>query len=139
MQNGIIKYRKRPVVIEAIQYTGLNPVEIKAFVGEACRVEYYTAAWEAGAGPVVAQITIHTLEGDMEVSPKDYVIKGVDGEFYPCKPDIFAKTYERVEPSVVKCSRCGRPMNTEYAFKDGDDWVCGDCNSKEERKNLKKW
>lgn len=40
---------------------------------------------------------IHTLEGDMEVMPNDWVIKGVKGEFYPCKPDIFEMTYERIE------------------------------------------
>ena len=41
-------------------------------------------------------LVIHTLEGDMEASIGDYIIKGVNGEFYPCKPDIFAKTYEGV-------------------------------------------
>ena len=41
-------------------------------------------------------LVIHTLEGDMETSIGDYIIKGVNGEFYPCKPDIFAKTYEEV-------------------------------------------
>ena len=41
-------------------------------------------------------LVIHTLEGDMEASIGDYIIKGVNGEFYPCKPDIFAKTYEEV-------------------------------------------
>lgn len=42
------------------------------------------------------EITIHTLEGDMTASKGDYIIKGINGEFYPCKPDIFAKTYEEV-------------------------------------------
>ena len=44
----------------------------------------------------VTTLVIHTLEGDMEASIGDYIIKGVNGEFYPCKPDIFAKTYEEV-------------------------------------------
>lgn len=43
------------------------------------------------------KIVIHTLEGDMTASPGDYIITGVNGEKYPCKPDIFAKTYESVE------------------------------------------
>lgn len=77
-----MKYRKKPVVIEAIQYTGENPTEIKEFVGENCRIN------KDGF------IFIHTLEGDMSVCNGDFVIKGVNGEFYPCKPDIFDKTYE---------------------------------------------
>lgn len=94
--NEIKKYQKKPVVIEAIQFTGLNPDEIKEFVGNTCKIDYYDAAYEAGAGTVKADITIHTLEGDMKVNPKDYVIKGVHGEFYPCKPDIFNETYVEI-------------------------------------------
>ncbi len=92
-----MKYRKKPVEIEAIQWDGFNPSEIKDFVGDNCKIEYSTAAYEAGAGPMRADITIHTLEGDMHVSKGDYVIKVVQGEFYPCKPDIFEQTYEKVE------------------------------------------
>lgn len=80
------KYQKKPVVIEAIQFNGLNLTELKNFVGDKCEVKYIGA-------PLAAQITIHTLEGDMKVSVDDYVIKGVKGEFYPCKPDIFLDTY----------------------------------------------
>jgi hypothetical protein len=87
------QYRKKPVIIEAVQFDGLNPTEIKDFVGENCEVEIY----DNGVTPPVARIVIHTLEGDMEVSNGDYVIKGVKGEFYPCKPDIFEQTYEFVE------------------------------------------
>lgn len=47
---------------------------------------------------MTVRVFIHTLEGDMIVSPGDYVIKGVKGEFYPCKPDIFEQTYEPIEP-----------------------------------------
>lgn len=92
-----MKYRKKPVVIDAIQWTGLNPREIKDFVGESCKIDYSDAAYEAGAGHVKADVTIHTLEGDMSASAGDYIIKGVNGEFYPCKPDIFDKTYEPAE------------------------------------------
>ena len=87
------QYRKKPVTIEAVQFDGLNPTEIKDFVGENCEVEIY----DNGVTPPVARIVIHTLEGDMEVSKGDYVIKGVKGEFYPCKPDIFEQTYESAE------------------------------------------
>lgn len=88
------QYRKKPVTIEAVQFDGLNPTEIKDFVGENCEVEIY----DNEVTPPVARIVIHTLEGDMEVSEGDYVIKGVKGEFYPCKPDIFQQTYESEEP-----------------------------------------
>lgn len=87
------KYRKKPVIIEAVQFTGLNPTEIKDFVGENCEVEIY----DNEVTPPVARIVIHTLEGDMEVGKGDFVIKGVKGEFYPCKPDIFEQTYESAE------------------------------------------
>ncbi len=78
------KYRKKPVVIEAVQYTAHEPDAAITFLGGAC--------WWDEIGP-----TISTLEGEMQVSDGDWIIKGVNGEFYPCKPDIFEKTYELVE------------------------------------------
>lgn len=82
-----MKYRKKPVVIEAIQYhvAETNKAEIMVFIGAK---EYEEDFLEPG-------ITIKTLEGDMKVSPGDFVIKGIKGEFYPCKPDIFEQTYEK--------------------------------------------
>ena len=80
----INKYRKKPVIIEAIQWDGKNLSEIDDFVGESI----------ANKGTT---LVIHTLECDMEASINDYIIKGVNGEFYPCKPDIFDKTYERAQ------------------------------------------
>lgn len=78
------KYRKRPVVIEARQFD-------LADYDEACDV----AAW-CGGEPVDDGCKIPTLEGAMLASPGDWIIRGVQGEFYPCKPDIFAATYEAV-------------------------------------------
>ena len=92
-----MKYRKKPVVIEAIQWTGLNLEEVKDFVGEALTYDILDTAWKVGKGRPRVHMKIKTLEGDMEVSEKDYIIKGVNGEFYPCKPDIFEKTYGAVE------------------------------------------
>lgn len=77
------KYRKKPVEIEAIQWTGDNLDEIKKFMG------YYEYA--------KGNLIIKTLEGNMLASPGDYIIKGVKSEFYPCKPNIFKETYEPVE------------------------------------------
>ena len=76
------KYRKKPVIIEAIQWNGKNLTEIDNFVGGSLKIEG-------------SSLVIYTLEGDMEASINDYIIKGVNGEFYQCKPDIFDKTYER--------------------------------------------
>lgn len=80
------KYRKKPVEIEAVQWTGSNVDEIKEFVGKALDFGYIDGSFK-----------IATLEGTMTASRGDFIIKGVQGEFYPCKPDIFEQTYELVE------------------------------------------
>lgn len=84
-----MKYRKKPVVIEAIQFVDNADciMEIHEFLGgDTLRVNYEDNPY----------IKIETLEGTMKASVGDYIIKGVNGEFYPCKPDIFEKTYEEV-------------------------------------------
>ena len=92
-----MKYRKKPVVIEAIQWNGINLTEIKEFVGNNLDCIILDDAWKVAHGIPHVIMHIHTLEGDMKVSRNDYIIKGVNGEFYPCKPDIFLKTYEKVD------------------------------------------
>lgn len=74
------KFRKKPVVIEAVQWLGNNLDEIEKLVGEPLNYRNDT-------------LSICTLEGTMQASLGDMIIKGVNGEFYPCKPDIFEKTY----------------------------------------------
>lgn len=91
-----MKYRKKAVVIEAIQWTG-NTTEIKEFCGNNCSYNVDDSAWKAGKGIPHEELVIHTLEGDMKASRNDYIIKGINGEFYPCKPGIFKKTYELAE------------------------------------------
>lgn len=86
-----MKYRKKPVIIEAIQFEDNSDriIEIHEFMGgDTIRVNY-----EDKNNPY---LKVETLEGIMKASVGDYIIKGVNGEFYPCKPDIFEKTYERV-------------------------------------------
>lgn len=78
------KYRKKPVVIEAVQFNGNNVDEVLEFAKDSFK------------NPLTKDIIIFTLEGNMIVSVGDYVIKGVNGEFYPCKPDIFVKTHEEI-------------------------------------------
>ena len=83
-----MKYRKKPVVIEAVKWDCCvwSIEEIKHFVGRDAIFKDEPNA--PGCGKV---LYIHTLEGDMKANQDDYIIKGVDGEFYPCKPDIFEK------------------------------------------------
>lgn len=95
-----MRYVKKPVEIEAVQWNGLNLNEIIEFVGDKLQCEIYDEAWRLGQAPPTLDMKIHTLEGDMEVSEGDYIIKGVKGEFYPCKPDIFEETYSPVFAAV---------------------------------------
>jgi len=92
-----MKYRKKPVVIEAVKWDGLNLQDIIDFVGKDLKYTITDTAWQAGKGKPHADMLIHTLEGDHICTEGDFIIKGVQGEFYPCKPDIFEKTYEAVE------------------------------------------
>ena len=92
-----MKYKKKPVIIEAIQFDGLNLEEIKDFVGSKLKYDIIDSAWQVGKGTPHILMEIETLEGNMKVSKMDYVIRGISGEFYPCKPDIFEKTYELAE------------------------------------------
>lgn len=79
-----MKFRKKPVIIEAIQFNN-NQREIEEFtLGES----FYTTGGD---------LMIKTLEGVLKASELDWIIKGVSGEFYPCKPDIFEKTYDAME------------------------------------------
>ena len=92
-----MKYRKKPVEVEAIRWTGDNLDGIKAFVGGSLEYWYDDTAWEVQKGPVTIGMIIKTLEGNHYVSIGDYNIRGAAGEYYPCKRDIFEKTYEPVE------------------------------------------
>lgn len=94
----IKKYKKKPVVIEAIQWNGSNDTEVMLFVGEELKASKppYKMEYDKDIPNDAYYMTIPTLEGDMKASKLDFIIKGVSGEFYPCKPDIFEQTYEIV-------------------------------------------
>jgi hypothetical protein len=85
-----MKYRKKPVVVEALKWEIDNLDEMSTFIGDSRVWGYYAETNE---------LRISTLEGVMTANEGDYIIKGVKGEFYPCKPDIFEMTYEKVEES----------------------------------------
>ena len=93
------KFRKLPVEIEAIQWTGDNELDIMDFVGRRLQVSKPPSAMELDHEIPHSAYNIHipTLEGVMTANRMDWIIMGVNREFYPCKPDIFEKTYEKVE------------------------------------------
>ena len=81
-----MKYRKKPVTIEAMQWTGT----------EVCKVELWRFAKGKWFIDENDNLIIRTLEGNLKANVGDYIIKGVKGEIYPCKPDVFERTYEKV-------------------------------------------
>lgn len=96
MQNGFkshlgTKYRKKPVVIDAIQWTGDNIDEIIAFMYP--QEPAYMGPQFSNADELIG---IETLEGLMVASLNDWILRGVQKELYPCKPNIFQETYEKV-------------------------------------------
>lgn len=86
----VLKFRKKPIVIEAIQLTQNNLERIWDWMGDA-----YTGHSNTGDDQFLS-LPIKTLEGTMEANQGDWIIKGINGEFYPCKPDIFEKSYEQI-------------------------------------------
>lgn len=93
-----MKFRKKPVVIEAARWPGREGTEFDDFLTtedhRAVSIDY-AAVEDFEAAPLL----VETLEGVMKADPDDWIIRGVRGELYPCKPDIFAATYEPVEVS----------------------------------------
>lgn len=92
-----MKYRKLPIVIEAVEWKGNNEKEMYCFLegadkhveteGRSFRIDFCNGTFAIG------DLIIKTLEGEMKANIGDFVIKGINGEYYPCKPDIFKKTY----------------------------------------------
>lgn len=91
IMNDVYKYKKKPVEIEAIKFTRDSYNEVTDFVGD--KIVIHTE--RCPNGKMWAEID--TLEGKMLANIGDYIIKGIKGEFYPCKPDVFEATYEMVQ------------------------------------------
>lgn len=91
-------FRKRPVVIQAEQWTGANVIEMYNFLEGTEHVaetfESYGNNFYINHSKVKGGLIIKTLEGEHKASINDWIIKGINGEFYPCKPNIFKRTYE---------------------------------------------
>ena len=118
-----MKYRKKPVIIEAVQWTGDN-------ISEICKFTKHDISHLLRSG----QLYIETLEGIMKASIGDFIVKGVSCEFYPCKPEVFYQTYEKVvdmwntrTPEIVRCWDCEEYDEIRCGY-DGDltsgDWFC---------------
>jgi len=86
----MVKYRKKPVIVEAMQFTDKTKDQVFCWIAG---TQHYADSDEKGE-PV---LVIGTLEGDHTARVGDWIVKGVKGEYYPCKPDIFDMTYEAVE------------------------------------------
>ena len=107
-------FRKLPVVIEAVEWTGNNMYEV---------IELTEASDLLGFSS--DKVSIETLEGVMTANVGDYIIKGVNGEFYPCKPDIFTKTYEQVNELVCTAPQDPEPTLDEVATLASNGSLCG--------------
>ena len=100
-------WQKKPVVIEAMQFDGSDngADEVHEWMGQTSHLQCGAVMLEDGQWEVI----ITTLEGEMHASPGDWIIKGVQGEFYPCKPDIFEATYQKPDAASLRA----RPLWTK--------------------------
>lgn len=114
-----MRFRKKPVEVEAVQFTGENGDEIVAWCSKNNKtvipVEYFGRTC----------ILIHTIEGEMNASPGDWIIRGIKGEFYPCKPDIFEMTYEPVTCKL--CEGTGKTITEGLPYGNGKEIDCPMC------------
>lgn len=116
-----MKYRKKPVIIEAVQFN--KEMLNNMFNQEQWLVDSYEidVLYITGNN----ELWVKTLEGDHHVSEGDYIIKGVKGEIYPCKPDIFVMTYE---PAFEPSQGCSSDFENDEQEDSGDsDKLCGWC------------
>lgn len=144
-----MKFETRPCTIEAIQWVG-NTTEIKEFCGNNANYEVEDCAWQVGKGIPHETLTIRTLEGDMKAQRGDFIIKGLNGEFYPCKPDIFIKKYKPqgldacIDLKTLKCDyRIYKELNddingfldniSQKYIRDFVNYELGDCKFKNDK------
>lgn len=102
MGQCIKQYKKKPVIIEAVKFICGAEVPVMEFLGLTDKYRVKRMHYENDVASIIIHqpetttLTIKTLEGEMIVSNGDYIIKGIQGEFYPCKPDIFLKSYDEI-------------------------------------------
>lgn len=131
------KFRKKPVVIEAIQWNGNNFDEIMNFMQKdyGTKLNYENAE---GVAIKSGQLTIETSEGFITASTNDWVIKGVKGEFYPCKSDIFESTYDLADKKKLyyRLSDGMDFQNVTMQLSGVCSWIEGDAGNYEEGDEL---
>jgi hypothetical protein len=110
------KFVKKPIEIEARFYGTNDGRELAKWCGGEWHDPYNDADY----------IVIQTLEGKMAATPGDWIIKGIKGEFYPCRPDIFEATYTPIEPEAL--FPCGHPAWMEVILVDTQQRACGVCH-----------
>lgn len=102
-ESMIKTYQTKPVKIQAVQYNGHNIEEVKEFAEYSFVERVFThnipTPYHVSDNRDInySIYYIHTLEGDMQIFKGDYIIKGIEGEFYPCNPDIFEQKYELIK------------------------------------------
>lgn len=102
-----MKFRKRPIVIEAILWNGNNLRDVIEFTNGPpnLRTQHARMRWDDYESLVQdSGLRIYTLEGAMLANVGDMIVRGVQGELYPCKPDIFAATYDPVDPTLIEAA-----------------------------------
>lgn len=134
----IKRYKTKPCEIEALEYTGNNLKEVLAFMGKV-NIDYLPKSnieeekWYEYCSDIRENgLYINTLEGDMLASIGDYIIKGLRGEFYPCKPDVFNKKYEnKTQEEHDKINKIYDEMieltdihDNEIAHEEADKLLC---------------
>jgi hypothetical protein len=122
-----MKYRKKPVVIEAVQFNQFTLSELYDFLGITNKGSFLDCGH--GIDPTDGQFKITTLEGVHVANINDYIIRGVKGEFYPCKPDIFEMTYEKAEDAPQNTMEICPVCTGDGIGADTSGWVkCPTCN-----------
>src|SRR6478609_8223169 len=114
-EQDVVTYRKKPVEIEAVQFSRANGTAVAKWCGGRHNAE----AKASDPTDVYESISIPTLEGVMTASIGDFIIRGVQGEFYPCKPDIFAATYEAVNAALDAMGQGAKPCCAATEAIDG--------------------
>jgi len=104
-----MKFRKKPVVVDAVKFDGLNFTECEKFIGK------------QNYDNTLNYPNVKTLEGTMAVNVGDYLVKGVKGEIYPCKPEIFEMTYEPVSMEHIESPDCWCEPTLIQAIDDEHD------------------
>lgn len=111
------RYVKKPIAIEAVKWKGLNNDEIKDFAGDSVKIEVIREGDADNGIPPSVDCGIETLEGVMKANVGDYIIKGVNGEFYPCKQDIFEKIYLHEDDMMSNISDGYHAFNELYRYR----------------------